>query len=63
MDTSTLLSEVQNEIKRLTKVVSLLGGTSSTTKRRGRRKLSKAARAKISDAQKRRWAKAKQKQS
>jgi hypothetical protein len=57
MNTHQMLEEVQNEIKRLHKIERLLEDESSTGT--GKRKLTKAARKKISDAQKKRWAKVK----
>lgn len=54
-------SQVAAEIRRLTKVLALLdGGQQKTKPRRGKRRtMSAAARAKISAAQKARWAKTK----
>jgi len=50
--------EVLAEIKRLQKVLTLLGeDRSETTKTSGKRKMSAAGRRRISEAQKARWAK------
>jgi type II secretory pathway predicted ATPase ExeA len=55
MDTPKLLKEVKKEIKRLQKIAKLLGeGSGKST---SGRKLSAAARKKIADGQKKRWAK------
>ena len=56
-----MLAEVEQEIERLQQVAKLLrGDTKPSTKRRGQRKpMNAEARAKISAAQKKRWAKAK----
>lgn len=55
--------QVISEISRLNKILALLDGeaprTPGTRKKRKRKKMSKEARAKISAAQKARWAKAK----
>jgi hypothetical protein len=61
MDTQHLLEEVRKEISRLQKVEALLEGSSSPRKGKGKgkRKLSAAARKKIGDAQRARWAKVK----
>jgi hypothetical protein len=55
MDTPKLLKEVRKEIKRLQKIAKLLGDGSG--KSTSGRTLSKAARKKIADGQKKRWAK------
>jgi hypothetical protein len=57
MDTTALLKEVRKEITRLEKIATLLGAKSSSGKGKKKRKLSKAAREKISAAQTARWAK------
>jgi len=61
MNTEQIVQEVEAEISRLQNVVALLRGSSSSSStkasRRGKRTLSAAARKKISDAQKARWAK------
>jgi hypothetical protein len=55
MNTANLLKEVRKEVKRLQKIAKLLGeGNGKST---SGRKLSKAARKKIADGQKKRWAK------
>jgi len=62
METSSLISAIDAEIARLTRARALLAGTQSTTTFAGRsprRRLSAAARKRISDAQKKRWAKQK----
>jgi hypothetical protein len=75
MDVNYIVSQIDGEIARLTQVKGLLEAAVSTgalgsavtpkpkvsTKKEGRRKLSDAARARISAAQKARWAKAKAK--
>lgn len=55
MDTARLLEEVRSEIDRLQQVEKLLAGGSGP--KRGRRKLSRKARAAIAKAQRDRWAK------
>ena len=58
MDTPAILSEVRKEIARLEKVAGLLEDSGGTRTRRGKRKpMSPEGRAKISAAQKARWAK------
>ena len=62
MDTARLLEEVKLEIERLQKVVGLLEGSATPSKRKGkgtRKPMSAEARAKIAAAQKKRWAKQK----
>lgn len=66
MDTEQLLKAVKAEIARLGQVVDLLEGSTALPARKGRGKrkgtrkpMSAAARAKISAAQKKRWAKVK----
>jgi hypothetical protein len=60
MDSAKMLAEVRAEIERLQKVAALLEGRDgASASRRGRRKLSAEARAKIAEAQRKRWAKAK----
>jgi hypothetical protein len=62
MDASKLLQEIKAEIARLQQVVELLEGSTTVSKRKGkgtRQPMSAAARKKISDAQKKLWAKAK----
>lgn len=60
MDTQALLEQVKQEIVRLQKVVDLLEGSTTVSKRKGKRKpMSAEARAKIAAAQRKRWAKAK----
>jgi hypothetical protein len=68
MDTHQILQAVKAEISRLQRVVNLLEETSpspkaaaATTTSKKRRGLSAAARKKISEAQKARWAKVKAK--
>ena len=67
MDTQGILRALEAERARIEAAIKLLSGTGTTTaaaptgKRRGRRKMSAAARKRISDAQKARWAKAKKK--
>jgi hypothetical protein len=61
MDTAKILREIEGEIVRLQTAASVLRGlgrNSSGTGRRATRRLSAAARKRISDAQKKRWAKA-----
>lgn len=65
METSSLITAIDQEIARLTQARELLAGTRSTatfTGRPPRRRLSPEARKRISDAQKRRWAKQKKAQ-
>jgi hypothetical protein len=58
MNTEQIVAEIEAEIARLQKVVALLRGVSSSRAgRTGKRTLSVAARKRISDAQKARWAK------
>jgi hypothetical protein len=58
MDTSSIVATIDAEIFRLTQARALLSkGISVAPVKRARRKLSKAARAKIAAAQKARWAK------
>jgi hypothetical protein len=61
MDTPKLLEEVKKEIARLQKVEALLEEKPPSRKGRGKgkRKLNAAARKKIGDAQRARWAKVK----
>jgi len=63
MDSAKMLAEVRSEIERLQKVAALLeGGSSGRTASRGRGKrkpLSAEARARIAEAQRKRWAKQK----
>jgi hypothetical protein len=62
MNTDKLLEEVKAEIARLQQVVSLLEGSATPSKRKGkgkRKPMSKEARAKIAAAQRKRWAKQK----
>jgi len=61
MDTARMLAEVEAEIEKLKGIAAVLRGSSPTRRRRQgkRRSMSAAARKKISDAQKARWAKAK----
>jgi hypothetical protein len=63
MNSEAMLKEVEKEIQRLQQVAKLLSGDSATASRRGKgkRKLSAAARKKIGDAQRARWAKVKKK--
>ena len=58
MNTEQIVAEVEAEIGRLQNVVALLRGTTSPrAKGTGKRTMSAAARKRISDAQKARWAK------
>lgn len=59
MDTATLLKEVTAALTRLKTIEDAMGGSTSkrTAKGGSKRNLSKAARAAISAAQKKRWAK------
>ena len=63
MSTSRILFEIDSEIARLQKVRELLGGSNNGVAKRGRptgkRTLSAEARAKIAEAQRKRWAKQK----
>jgi hypothetical protein len=59
MDTKQLLTAIDDEIEKLTYVRSLLTGSKSSGVAPKRKPLSAAAREKIGDAQRRRWAKAK----
>jgi len=63
MNTAELLASVDSEIARLEQVKALLTGTGSRTVKAGRAKrkytLSPAARKRIGDAQRKRWAKQK----
>jgi len=56
MNTSELITAIDAQISRLQHARNLLGGTNSTGTRKPKRKLSAAARARISAAQKKRWA-------
>jgi hypothetical protein len=59
MDTSRIVLEIDKEIERLKAAKKLLTGGSTrttTTGRKPRKPMSKAARARISAAQKKRWA-------
>lgn len=59
METSSLIAAIDQEIARLTQARALLAGRQSVatfTGRPPRRRLSAAARKRISDAQKKRWA-------
>lgn len=59
METASLITAIDDEIARLTQVRNLLAGTRNGTTFTGRpprRPLSAAARKRISEAQKRRWA-------
>lgn len=59
MNSQAIVEEVRNEIGRLQKVLQLLEGDSAPTSKRGKgkRKLSRKARAAIAAAQRARWAK------
>ncbi|MFC5862177.1 hypothetical protein ACFPT7_07725 [Acidicapsa dinghuensis] len=61
MDLAKLLLEIDNEIDRLRQVRELLAGNSPSqpATRRKKRTLSPEARARIAEAQRRRWSKAK----
>jgi hypothetical protein len=59
MDTFNLIEEVKKEIARLQKVVDYLEGSESRPGRKKKRTMSAAGRARISAAQKARWAKKK----
>jgi hypothetical protein len=62
METSNILAEIDIEIRRLQEVRALLSGASSKAVRTGTRKkrtLSAEARARIAEAQRKRWAKQK----
>jgi hypothetical protein len=62
MDNAKILAAIDEQIGRLEQAKRLLGGGSSSngkTEKTGRRKMSAAARKKISLAQKARWAKQK----
>ena len=57
MDLQSIRREIAAEIKQLQHVYKALGGVTTNGKAKPRRKMSKAARAKIAAAQKKRWAK------
>jgi hypothetical protein len=62
METNQILAEIDSEIRRLQDARALLAGTSTTAVRTGTRKkrhLSVEARARIAEAQRKRWAKQK----
>jgi len=63
MNTAQILEEVEAEISRLQNVVALLrggsAGSAAKASGKGKRTMSAAARKRISDAQKARWAKQK----
>jgi len=61
MDAKQILTELDNEIEKLTYVRSLLTGSTLRPSATKRRTLSAAARKRIADAQRKRWAKAKPK--
>jgi hypothetical protein len=64
MDTNSILATIDAEISRLQQARALLTGIATGTTKpttRKRRKLSAAARKRIGDAQRARWAKAKKK--
>jgi hypothetical protein len=58
MNTKQLLIELDNEIEKLTYVRSLLTGSKGTEFASKRRPMSAAAKKRIGDAQRKRWAKA-----
>lgn len=69
MDTNAIIAAIDDEIQRLQQARKLLGkseatterkpGTKTQTPKKAKRKLSAEARARIAEAQKKRWAKAK----
>jgi hypothetical protein len=63
MDTNQILAEIDSEIRRLEEAKALLAGTSTTKAvrpgTRKKRTLSTEARARIAEAQRKRWAKQK----
>jgi hypothetical protein len=61
METTQILAEIDNEIRRLQDARALLAGTSTKghSGPRKKRHLSAEARARIADAQRKRWAKQK----
>jgi len=62
METTQILAEIDSEIRRLQNARALLAGTSTKAVRTGTRKkrhLSAEARARIAEAQRKRWAKQK----
>jgi hypothetical protein len=67
MNTSSLLKEVKKEIKKLQKIANLLkegkGSGGSTAEQGTRKPMSAEGKAKISAAQKKRWAKEKKAES
>jgi hypothetical protein len=68
MNHGRIIAEIDAQIARLQQARDALAGTSATgtpgkvSRRKGRRRMSAAARARISAAQKKRWAKVKAKQ-
>ncbi len=56
MDLNRILAELKAERARLDAAISAIEGVNSRGTRRGRRRLSAAARTRISEAQKARWA-------
>ncbi len=56
MDTSMLLTAIDQEIGRLTQARDLLSGNGNSATKSVKRNLSPEARKRIADAQKRRWA-------
>jgi hypothetical protein len=64
IDTAKLLQELKDEVRRLQRVITVLESDESTrAPRRGKRNLSAKARAAISRAQKKRWARVQAKKS
>jgi ferritin-like metal-binding protein YciE len=59
MSLEKVIHEIKREIERLTEVLGLLAGVGGRKRKRARRKISAAGRKKISQAQKKRWAKVK----
>jgi hypothetical protein len=58
MNTSELIAAIDTEITRLQQARKVLAGSTKPSKESGRKPMSRQARARISAAQKKRWAKA-----
>jgi hypothetical protein len=55
MDTASIIGQLEEEKERLEAAITALSGAGTNHRRKGRRKMSAAARERIAAAQRRRW--------